>query len=322
MTSLRTALGGGFDVVLDSDGTRDPWSVLIDLFSGKDRQLRLIIVPDMACEFVMEAERGVGDFTLAKIAPDMPDNARRDVAVALRAGTVDVLFVTPERFAQQKFVRFMLELKPGLLVIASAQRSSEDEFDYCPSYDVLRTLRGLFPETPIVAFVDCPYTNAQLHALAAGLTLRLAPEEATPKRCEDSSGGSCDALGVEAAQKNVDSPPVLERAAEKSGEGWERAFSYFEEDKSLDDVANALEKDPAWCSDALLHFIRVTKRTSPFPWVEQPTYLTVAMVAGQAETNNPHVILPILGDRVSSSMALLVLAALENRARTVPDREV
>jgi hypothetical protein len=308
MTSLRAALDGSFDVVLDSDGAGEPWSVLTDLFSGQDRQLRLVIVPDMTCELVLEAERSVGDFTLAKIAPDMPDNARRDVAVALRASTVDVLFVTPERFAQQKFVRFMLELKPGLLVIASAQRSCEDEFDYCPSYDVLRTLRGLFSETPIVAFVDCSYTGAQLHALAAGLTLRLVSEEATPKTCDDNS-----------VDNSVES--VAERAAEKSGEGWERAFSYFEEDKSLNDVADALEKDSAWCSDALLHFIRVTRRTSPFPWVEQPTYLAVAMVAGQAETNNPHIVLPILGESVPESMALIVLAALQNRARTAPGRE-
>lgn len=81
------------------------------------------------------------------------------------------------------------------------------------------------------------------------------------------------------------------------------------------DIAQRLGRDEAWVGRALAGYIRHTGRTHPFPWIEKPVYLAVSMLAGQAESTEPRLILSLLRGTVGEAQVLPVLAALDNRKR-------
>jgi hypothetical protein len=96
-------------------------------------------------------------------------------------------------------------------------------------------------------------------------------------------------------------------------EQYQSAFVRFEQDLSVAEAAVALARDEAWVWQALAAFIRHTGRTHPFPWVSKPTYMTVSIAAGQAETTNPRLIASVIRGAVDEREIQVVLAALDNR---------
>ena len=86
--------------------------------------------------------------------------------------------------------------------------------------------------------------------------------------------------------------------------------------KALARVAEAAERlarDEIWVWRALEAYICHSGRTHPFPWVAKPTYMTVSMAAGQAETTNPRLIASVMRGQVDEREVLAILAALDNR---------
>ena len=68
-----------------------------------------------------------------------------------RGGQIDILYVSPERLAVQRFREFLRTLKIGLIAIDEAHCISEWGHDFRPDYRNLSELRDEFPSAPVMA---------------------------------------------------------------------------------------------------------------------------------------------------------------------------
>ena len=75
----------------------------------------------------------------------------RDVQEEARGGQIDILYVSPERLAVQRFREFLRTLKIGLIAIDEAHCISEWGHDFRPDYRNLSELRDEFPSAPVMA---------------------------------------------------------------------------------------------------------------------------------------------------------------------------
>ncbi len=66
-------------------------------------------------------------------------------------GRLDILYVSPERLAIERFSGFLRALKLGLIAIDEAHCISEWGHDFRPDYRNLQTLRDDFQDTPMIA---------------------------------------------------------------------------------------------------------------------------------------------------------------------------
>ena len=84
----------------------------------------------------------------SSLQPEEQANVRRD----LLAGSVDLLYVAPERFALDSFRQLIGQLDVGLAVVDEAHCISEWGHDFRPDYLSLSALVELFPHAPVAAF--------------------------------------------------------------------------------------------------------------------------------------------------------------------------
>lgn len=275
------------DVLLENVPPQAQWAAIVRLRSEHPTGLWVVITPHTAHP-VMTAG---GDLRVTRIVPDMSDDARRATAQTLRAREVDLLLVTPERFAQEKFLTFLRELAPSRVVVASADGCVAHAPEVRNRFSPLAVLRN---DWQGMAKLILSENSGDTRKLRAFFNLDVPPtEQAPPTRTITSS---------KPVQQEVRHP------------GWEQAFQQFRAGMSLSELGAVMQHDESWCVEALLGFIAYEKRTNPFPWVSQPDYLVVAMAAGQAESTDPAIILPIVADRVSPGPARIALAALRNRS--------
>ena len=75
----------------------------------------------------------------------------RDVQDEARGGQIDILYVSPERLAVQRFREYLKSLKIGLIAIDEAHCISEWGHDFRPDYRNLSELRDEFPSAPVMA---------------------------------------------------------------------------------------------------------------------------------------------------------------------------
>ena len=78
--------------------------------------------------------------------------SRRAVTKALRAGELDLLYISPERFALEGFADFLKTCRLSFVAIDEAHCISEWGHDFRPDYLALGKLTELFPELPVAAF--------------------------------------------------------------------------------------------------------------------------------------------------------------------------
>jgi ATP-dependent DNA helicase RecQ len=78
--------------------------------------------------------------------------ARREVARALRAGELDLLYVSPERLAVEGFSDFLKQCRLSFIAVDEAHCISEWGHDFRPDYLALGQLTELFPALPVAAF--------------------------------------------------------------------------------------------------------------------------------------------------------------------------
>ncbi len=77
---------------------------------------------------------------------------QRAVAEALRANQLDLLYVSPERFAMPVFTALLQSMKLAFVAIDEAHCISEWGHDFRPDYLQLSRIVQLFPSCPIAAF--------------------------------------------------------------------------------------------------------------------------------------------------------------------------
>jgi len=96
----------------------------------------------------------------------MSEADRRRVWQALQAGELKLLYVTPERLAQPRFLGFLREINVSFVAIDEAHCISEWGHDFRPEYRELKALRETLP-------------NISLHGLTATATPRVRRDIAT-----------------------------------------------------------------------------------------------------------------------------------------------
>ncbi len=77
---------------------------------------------------------------------------QRAVSDALRAGFLDLLYVSPERFAMASFTTLLRSVNLSFVAIDEAHCISEWGHDFRPDYLELANIVTLFPDCPIAAF--------------------------------------------------------------------------------------------------------------------------------------------------------------------------
>ncbi len=96
---------------------------------------------------------------------------RRNVTRALRAGELDLLYISPERFALEGFADFLKTCRLSFVAIDEAHCISEWGHDFRPDYLSLGSLSTTFPGLPIAAFTATATTRVQ-EDIIARLNLR------------------------------------------------------------------------------------------------------------------------------------------------------
>lgn len=77
---------------------------------------------------------------------------RREAGRALRAGELDLLYISPERFALEGFSDFLRTCRLSFVAIDEAHCISEWGHDFRPDYLALGRLTDVLPELPVAAF--------------------------------------------------------------------------------------------------------------------------------------------------------------------------
>ena len=90
-------------------------------------------------------------FRAAFINSTMAAAEQHKVQADARQGTLNILYVAPERLVSPQFQAFVLEIKPGLVAIDEAHCISEWGHDFRPDYRKLQFLRPSLPDTTLIA---------------------------------------------------------------------------------------------------------------------------------------------------------------------------
>jgi len=81
----------------------------------------------------------------------MEPSALRETYDSLRAGTLDMLYVAPERLMMEDFLNFLDNIKLSLFAIDEAHCLSQWGHDFRPEYRQLSLLRTRYPHIPCIA---------------------------------------------------------------------------------------------------------------------------------------------------------------------------
>jgi ATP-dependent DNA helicase RecQ len=96
---------------------------------------------------------------------------RREVIGALRRGELDLLYVSPERFAMDEFSALLQDCRLSFVAIDEAHCISEWGHDFRPDYLALGSLTERFPKVPVAAFTATATLKVQ-EDIVARLKLR------------------------------------------------------------------------------------------------------------------------------------------------------
>lgn len=102
-----------------------------------------------------------------------PEEAR-EVAKALREGSIKLLYVAPERLLAPRFLDFLAEMPVALFAIDEAHCVSQWGHDFRPEYRDLAVLAARFPEVPRIALTATADPQTQ-NEIRHYLSLQDAP---------------------------------------------------------------------------------------------------------------------------------------------------
>ena len=98
----------------------------------------------------VDALRAAG-VAAAQLNSSLEPSEGRAVLRALRAGALDLLYVTPERLMTESFLELLEQIPVALFAIDEAHCVSQWGHDFRPEYVELGRLRGRFPAVPLIA---------------------------------------------------------------------------------------------------------------------------------------------------------------------------
>jgi ATP-dependent DNA helicase RecQ len=93
---------------------------------------------------------------------------KRDVQTELANGELDLIYVSPERFAMPEFMATLKQVKLSFVAIDEAHCISEWGHDFRPDYLNLSTIIREFPEVPVTAF-----TATATHKVQTDIVVKL-----------------------------------------------------------------------------------------------------------------------------------------------------
>ena len=309
------AVEAGHDVLMEDATPGESLACLHGPLLADPARVGLVVVPDPTHGLCTAARASGLPVRAIVVTPDMSEGERRDLGIALQRHTVQLVFVTPERLGQPRFVQFICGLSLAYVAVASCQRLARER----GPYEACRSLRGLFPGVPLLGLVDSPLGNGERRLIEDALAFSpVSKEMRAPSLVMEVAAPDVPVVpAVPAVPVVREVPPTpivpVPPRSKVIPEQYQSAFVRFEQDLSVAEAAEALGRDEAWVWQALTAFIRHTGRTHPFPWVSKPTYMTVSMAAGQAETTNPRLIASVMRGAVDEREIQVVLAALDNR---------
>jgi ATP-dependent DNA helicase RecQ len=76
---------------------------------------------------------------------------RREVEKEIRAGSLRILYVSPERLVQPAFISFLSEVKPSLVAVDEAHCISQWGHEFRPEYRRVSIIKDKFPHVPVIA---------------------------------------------------------------------------------------------------------------------------------------------------------------------------
>ncbi len=306
------AIESGHGLLLESCAPGECLACLHGPLLTNPVRVGLVIVPQEGHSLCRAARASALPVRAIIVTPHMTDAERRDLGIALQNHTIQLVFVTPERLGQPRFVQFIRGLSLAYVAVASCQLLTQES----GPYEACWALRGLFPGVPVLAMADGALGENERHLLQDALAFPPAlRERAAPSPVMEFAAPDEPAVLALPVAREAPPTPIIAAPPRNNviPEQYQSAFVRFEQDLSVSEAAVALGRDEAWVWQALTAFIRHTGRTHPFPWVSKPAYMSVSMAAGQAETTNPRLIASVMGGAVDECEILVVLAALDNR---------
>ncbi|MBL7647521.1 MAG: hypothetical protein JNK74_15150 [Candidatus Hydrogenedentes bacterium] len=299
----------GQGLLLESSAPGECLACLHGPLLADPARVGLVIVPDETHPLCRAARASALPVRALVVTPHMSDAERRDLGIALQNHTIQLVFVTPERLTQPRFVQFIRGLALRFVALASCQRICGEAPDYLIAYETCRVLSCLFPGVPLLGLADGAMDDVARQTVAG--VLGIASEPRTVKV-------SVEAPLTPAAPPPTSTPRTVAQApapvrSSVVPEHYREAFALFEREVPVADVARDLSREEPWVWRALESYIRHSGRSHPFPWVTKPTYMKVSMAAGQAETTNPRLIASVMRGQVNEREVLVILAALDNR---------
>ena len=309
------AIESGQGLLLESSAPGEYLAFLHGPLLANPARVGLVIVPDDRHPLCRAASASALPVRAMIVTPHMSDGERRDLGIALQNHTVQLLFVTPERLSQPRFVQFIRGLALRFVAVASCQRMACAAVDYLATYEACRSLRDLFPGVPLLGIPDSAMEVAvrQNVAEVLGIALEVEVTEVSPQVPTTSVPPATVPPPLIVVPQPATRPARDSHRPASIPDAVRAAFPLFEREATVAACMDACGRDAAWVYDALAIFIRQTGRTHPFPWVDKPTYLRVSMAAGQAESTDLRLIGSVLGNSVESGPLQMVLAALDNR---------
>lgn len=272
-------------------GAREAIRDLAGLVNRERKQIGLVVIPRADHPLVQVAREIIPKLEVKLVTPDMAEGDRRELGLALQEQRVHLLFVTPERLEQPKFVTYVGAQPLAYVALLPGERTDDE---------IVPGVQGAFPGVPVVVIRQAVATaspESSAPAIAPSVQEKPAPVSVPLKATE----------AVPAARPAPPAPTL------RANPAFEPAFALLDREAPIEEVAQLHPDGAPWAWAALEHWLRVRRRAHPFPWIAKPEYLLVSVAAGKAESTNPRLLVSVLDGQVAPERVWVIAAALDNR---------
>src|SRR3989344_3820724 len=126
-------------------------SICYQLPTLKFEGLTLVISPLISLMLISPEQYKANGINAEYINSSLSQEEIMDIQKRIQGKKVKLLYIAPERLASEDFIIFLSMLEISLIAIDEAHCISEWGHDFRPEYRNLKSLRIIFPESPIIA---------------------------------------------------------------------------------------------------------------------------------------------------------------------------
>lgn len=123
--------------------------------------MTVVISPLIALMMDQVAALRQNGVAAAAINSNMGSEERQEIHSQINAGTIKLLYVSPEKLGSDGFVRFLSSLNVSLFAIDEAHCVSTWGNDFRPDYVKLKVIKEAFPQTPVIALTATADSTTQ-----------------------------------------------------------------------------------------------------------------------------------------------------------------